>query len=267
MSAELCKSIDTLAMAYLDDELASEERHELETHLTECAGCKSHVDTERADLDVVRTALAAPPAPDMLRAKIARSLDAEDRVARKRWSSYLLPGSAMFAAAAAIAVFIGVRPQAHEAGSAAKDAFEWQRRALPLEVQGKNTGPWLRANFEPNLNDVPQFQGTDSRVLGGRLLPRGINGHDAALVSYQVEIGGYPFVLSALVVLDVRPDEMNEGDEVRVRDRTLHIIEGDGRAAVTYVDAANHRGYMFFAPELSVDDLVRLVGHTDLVGP
>jgi len=32
----LCESIDTLAMAYLDDELAAEERHELEAHLTEC---------------------------------------------------------------------------------------------------------------------------------------------------------------------------------------------------------------------------------------
>src|SRR4029077_14438864 len=86
------------------------------------------------------------------------------------------------------------------------------------------------------------------------------------MVSYQVLYYGNPIVLSALVVLDVRPDEMADGDEVRVRDRTMHIMESNGKVAVTYVDA-HHRGYMFFAPELSVDDLVRLVGHTDLVGP
>ena len=39
----LCESIDTLAMAYLDDELASEERRELETHLHDCNACRAEV--------------------------------------------------------------------------------------------------------------------------------------------------------------------------------------------------------------------------------
>lgn len=262
----LCDSIDTLAMAYLDDELAAEERHEIETHLTECADCKGHLDGERADQELVRGALATPPAPDLLRARILRDLDGEDRIQRKRWASYLLPGSAMAAAAAAIAVFAMVRPAAQVVGSVAKDAIAQQSRPLPLEVKGSSTAAWLQQHFEPGLADVPQFSEGDARVLGARLLPRGINGHDAAMVSYQVLFNGNPIVLSTLVVLDVRPDEMADGDEVRVRDRTLHILEAQGKAAVTYVDA-HHRGYMFFAPELSVDDLVTLVGHTDLVGP
>jgi anti-sigma factor RsiW len=262
----LCESIDTLAMAFLDDELAGEERHELELHLTECARCRAHLDGERADHELVRAALAAPPAPDLLRARVAHALDGEDRAVRRRWAQWVLPGSSMIAAAAAIAVFVGVRPVDRGIGSVAKDAVAQQTRALPLEVQGPVPGPWLRQHFEPSLVDVPQFTEGESFVLGARLLPHGINGHDAAMVSYQVDVAGNPAVLSALVVLDVRPDEMNDGDEVRVRDRTLHIVETQGRAFVTYVDP-NHRGYMFFAPELSVDDLVRLVGHTDLVGP
>ncbi|HEU4613604.1 MAG TPA: zf-HC2 domain-containing protein, partial [Kofleriaceae bacterium] len=100
-------------MAYLDDELAAEERHELEAHLTECASCRATIDGERADHSLIRRALATPPAPDLLRARIGRALDEHDRASnkeqRRRWSSYLLPSSAILAAAAAIAVFVGVQ--------------------------------------------------------------------------------------------------------------------------------------------------------------
>ncbi|HSR98341.1 MAG TPA: zf-HC2 domain-containing protein, partial [Kofleriaceae bacterium] len=102
----LCHSIDTLAMAFLDDELAGEERRELELHLLDCASCRQHVESERADISLVRKALVVPPASAMLKARIARALDAEDveaaRRDRRRWSQWVLPGSAIAAAAAAI---------------------------------------------------------------------------------------------------------------------------------------------------------------------
>ena len=108
----LCKTIDTLAMAYLDDELAAEERHELEAHLTECASCRSTLEQERADRSMIRRALAVPAAPDMLRARIHRSLDEQDRAetkaTRRRLSSYLLLISAIAAAVAVIAMFVSV---------------------------------------------------------------------------------------------------------------------------------------------------------------
>ena len=114
----LCQSIDTLAMAFLDDELAAEERRELELHLIDCSGCRQHVETERAELQMMRKALAAPPAPDMFKARLARALDNEDREAsrvesqRKRslLGRMLLPGAAMVAAAAAIVVFVAIKP-------------------------------------------------------------------------------------------------------------------------------------------------------------
>src|SRR5262245_65796919 len=90
----LCNSIDTLAMAFLDDELAAEERRELELHLLDCASCRQHVDGERADISLVRKALVAPPASAMLKARIARALDDEDAQAarreRRRWSQWVL---------------------------------------------------------------------------------------------------------------------------------------------------------------------------------
>lgn len=257
----LCTSIDTLAMAYLDDELAAEEQRELELHIRECASCKSHVDAERADHELLRGALAAPAAPDLLRARVASALDAEDRVQRRRWTQHLLPGSAMLAGAAAIAVFVGVRPPGqHDVGSVAKEAARVQAHASPLEVQGASTGPWMRAHFEPGMA-LPHFGEPDVQLIGGRLTA--VNGHDAALVLYQVNLDGNPFGVWTEILRDVRDDELADGNEVRVGDRTMHIVELNGKTMVTYVDA-HHLGYVFMAPELSENDLVGLVSRIDL---
>ena len=61
----LCPNIETLAMAYLDDELVAEERRELELHILDCGSCRAHVDHERAEIASLRQALVAPPAPDL----------------------------------------------------------------------------------------------------------------------------------------------------------------------------------------------------------
>src|SRR5689334_24001088 len=131
----LCQSIDTLAMAYLDDELVSEERRELELHLLSCAACKAHVESERADLALVRKALAPPPAPPALKVSIQRLLDAEDRAAvragRQRWTRFFLPGSAALAAAAALAVFLTAPTGPQASGGLAREVVRQQARRMP----------------------------------------------------------------------------------------------------------------------------------------
>jgi anti-sigma factor RsiW len=276
----LCKTIDTLAMAYLDDELAAQERHELEAHLTECASCRATLDQERSDRSMIRRALAVPAAPDMLRARIDRALDTQDREEskqqRRRWSSYLLPSSAIAAAAAAIALFVGMQVPASPkvATNVAHEAAEQSSRALPLEVQGASTGPWLQQHFVQDI-EPPQFidpQQSDSQLIGARLLPNGINGHDAALMQYQVRLPGTaPFLVAVLAVHDLRDDEMRDGTPMRVNDRTLFVFETRDRQGrpvpvVSYV-APNRVGFMFIAPELPVDELISLVSRTNLVGP
>lgn len=263
----LCESIDTLSMAFLDDELAPEERRELELHLTECSSCRTHVDGERSDHELLARALAAPPAPDLLRARVTRALDAEDaavvRAERRRWTSYLLPGSAIMAAAAAIAVFVAVKPQGASVGPLTSQGAQLASAPLPLEVQGPRTGPWLQQHFASM--QMPQIQEPSTELIGARLLPKGINGHDGALLSYQLDLDGRPFVMSVLVVRDLRDGEMTDGDEVEVNGRTLHVVtDAQGRTVVTAIDA-NHMGYMFMAPALSTNELVWLVGRTQLV--
>jgi anti-sigma factor RsiW len=266
----LCKSIDTLSMAYLDDELAAEERHELEAHLTECASCRAHLERERTDQSLVRRALVAPAAPDLLRERLARALAREEReesrAQRRRWYQYLLPGSAMVAAAAAIVMFVGVQAPSQKHATTVHQAARQGTRALPLEVQGPSTGPWLRANFSPTVAP-PEFVEPGVQLLGARLFPGGIDGHDAAAISYQLNLNGNPFVLSVLVVRDVGREDWQDGKAVNVNGRTVHVLEADdGTKMVSYVD--DHRmGYLFIAPALSTNELVWLVGRTDLVVP
>src|SRR5262245_56042812 len=96
----VCASIDTLAMTYLDGEIGGEDLRELEVHLLECTACRARVDAEAASLGTLRKALAPPPAPDVLRARITRALDAEERNGRSRLTQWLLPGGAATAAVA-----------------------------------------------------------------------------------------------------------------------------------------------------------------------
>jgi len=211
------------------------------------------------------------PAPDVLRAKLKRALDVEDAEAakaqRRRWYQYMLPGSAMVAAVAAIVLFVSTQAKPERAAATvAQQATKHGTRDLPLEVQGANTQQWLNTHFAsvqpPHFNEVPE-----SELLGARLLPGAINGHDAAALSYQIRRGGKPFLLSVLVVRDIGEDEMREGTPMRVNDRTVYVLESpQGQAVVSYVDR-NNMGYMFMAPELSVNELVWLVSRTDLVGP
>jgi anti-sigma factor RsiW len=265
----LCKTIDTLSMAYLDDELAAEERHELEAHLTECASCRATLEQERADRSMIRRALAAPAAPDMLRARISRALDQQEREdtkqQRKRWTSYLLPSSAIAAAAAAIAMFLSVQaPSPQKVANVAQDAVKHTQRTLPLEVQGAGTGPWLQQHFASDIAP-PQFVDESTQLIGARLLPNGIDGHDAAMMRFQVRLPNRaPFQLDVLAVHDLRDDEMRDGTPIRLNDRTLFVFEDRGRAVVSYV-APNRVGFMFIAPELSVGELIGLVSRANLV--
>ncbi|HEY1553788.1 MAG TPA: zf-HC2 domain-containing protein [Kofleriaceae bacterium] len=258
----LCQSIETLSMAFLDDELAAEERRELELHLTECTSCRGHLDGERAEHELLARALVAPPAPDLLRARLGRALDAEDaaavRAERRRWTAWLLPGSSMLAGVAAIAVFIGVlTPTRDHRGAVVKEAVRQQVRTLPLEVQGPRTGQWLEQNASLEL---PKVREAGSQPIGARLLPRGVNGHDAALVQYQLELGGRPYVLSVVMIRDVRDGDLSDGDEVDVNGHVLHVVDQDGLTAVTAIDPASHVGYAFMAPDLTANELLYVVG-------
>jgi len=265
----LCESIDTLAMAYLDGELAAEEKHELETHLTECTSCRAEVDTARTDQELLRISLAAPRASDSMRMRLGKALDTAEqaeasdiRSAKKRkLSSLVLPGSAILAAAAAILVFVGVgfTPPGDRVGSIAKQGLRQQTRGLPLEAEGPRTQEWLhQVGME-----APNVAG--SQLLGWQPLPDGVWGHDATIFAYDVPLNGRRIVLNMLVIHNITQDQMSDGDELTRNGRTMHLLRlEDGRFAVTYVDK-RHRGFSFLSEQLSEDELVDLISVTGLV--
>jgi anti-sigma factor RsiW len=254
-------------MSYLDDELAAEERRELELHLTECASCRGHVDGERAELAMMRKLLVAPPAPDLLKARITRMLDAEDaqaaRTERKQWSRWILPGSAVAAAAAALLVFAGVGaapPPQRQVAAVAHEVVRQQTRSLPLEVQGASTGSWLRQHFAPV--EPPRFSGSDIQLIGARATA--VQGHDAALLRYLVTVGINRVSLTAVLISDLRGDELRGGEEVRIGNLTLRLHDADGQPAVTYIDE-NHIGYVFTSERMTAKELLSLVTTSDLI--
>jgi anti-sigma factor RsiW len=259
----LCETIDTLSMAFLDDELAPEERRELELHLIDCTGCRQHVDHERTELSQLRARLVAPPAPDLLKARIATMLDVEDRnTQRSRLSRWLLPGSAVVAAAAALLVFVSVRPATSKVGAVAVEAARQQGRPMPLEVQGPNTGSWIREHFAAGAAP-PQFQMPGIEMVGARLTA--INGHDAYMVRYMVTQGRRDVAgITAVVVEDIGKEELGAGQEFVVGERMLHVLTADGIPAVTYVSPA-HVGYAFFSPDLTHQQLLEMVVTSDLI--
>ena len=267
----LCQSIDTLAMAYLDDELVAEERRELELHLLDCQACKKHVDGERADLALVRKALVAPPAPDLLKARIGRALDLEDkehaRQQRRRFSHWILPGAASVLGVAAIMMFAFMPAAATKSsssaavGSVTREAVRAQSRSMPLEVQGASTGPWLREHFRPV--EPPQFTEPGIMLVGARLTS--VAGHEAALLKYIVSVGDDRFSLTAVLIGDISAEQLSGGQAIKVGDRTLHVHDANGVPAITYVDG-NGMGYTFAAERLSPQELLELVVSSDLIG-
>ena len=104
-----CADIDALIQTFIDDELASEDQRRFEQHIADCGDCSSLVKTEIALHDQLRNALAPPPAPPELRARIQDALDREDHMngaGRAPLRNWILPGAASVAAAAALALFI-----------------------------------------------------------------------------------------------------------------------------------------------------------------
>lgn len=284
MTPSLCDTIETTAMVYLDDELAATERRELELHLIDCAGCRAHVETARGELASLRVGLArvsqVAPAPDLLRARLRRELDAidastsatalatvaadddppESRLQRLRriW----LPTTAALVAAAAIAIFALLPPAAPYAGdTVAHEAVRQQRQGAPLEVQGASTAPWLDRHFRPGVR-LPAFADDHVRLLGARLTA--LAGRPAAQLFYALTQRGVSHDLVAFVVDDVPAGRLDVGRRVDIGGRRLYAASVYGTATVTYVDASR-RGYVFTSPDLSVDELRDVVVGSNLI--
>lgn len=256
----LCESIDTLAMALHDGELAGEELRDLELHLTECASCRDHASGQAMAIGTLRRKLAPPPAPELLRARVRSGLDAEDRAARKPLSSWLLPGAAMVAAAAALAVFVTARPQTRER-SVDDVVATIATRARPLEVQGAAaTSRWVEQHYDANVA-LPTFASARVDLWGARLT--NVLDRDAVQLYYRVTTPEDFTRDLQVIVFDAHNLPFN-GRRVDVNDRALLTGMIRHRAVVSYRDA-RQKAYVFTSSQMSVDELVDMVGSSSLL--
>jgi anti-sigma factor RsiW len=259
-----CDSIDTLAMTFLDGELADEELRDFELHLLACAGCRSRVEAEDAALTEMRRRLAPPPAPDMLRARIGRALDAEDRALARQArlsqvKSWLLPGAASLAAAAALLVFVAMPPRTADDVPVSRVAVSQHMRQAPLEVTGAATTPWIRRNYGAQI-EPPRFASSQVRVAGARLTD--VVGRKALQIFYDVSDRGNRYALQTLM-FDASGVEL-PGDKLTVGGREVTVDEYGGFHVVSFRDS-DGLAYVFTSADLGRSQLVEMVVNSNLI--
>jgi anti-sigma factor RsiW len=258
---QLCDSIETLAMALYDGELAGDELRDLELHLTECASCREHTDKEGAAISGIRRKLAPPPTPDLLRARVMRALDAEDKATRRPLSTWLLPGAAAVAAVAALAMFIVATRNTAPTTRVEDVVAKSTTLSRPLEVEGAATNQWVQRNFDPSVA-LPTFASARVDQWGARLAD--VMDREAVQLYYRVT------TLEG-IARDVQVTIFNgqgiafDGRRAEIGGRALQFgVSRSGRSVVTYRDGRN-RAYMFTSSQLSPEDLLDLVGTSSLL--
>jgi mycothiol system anti-sigma-R factor len=266
-----CSDIETLAQTYLDGELAEHDLSDFETHLAECDQCRAHVDDEVGFRRVLRRNLSAPAAPESLRDRIAASLDAEDvqraEVARKRRWSWVLPGTASFAAAAALVLFVMQRtPEQHTkistaaAAEVGTEAVKSHIRRPPVEVQGAAVNPWIRENFRPQVA-IPRFRSRTVNLLGARLSR--LRGRDAAQLFYKVRRGARLYDVQAHI-LDAKDLDLRAPARYRVAGMDMWV---DKRFGYNIVKFKDHNGIAYvFTSDMDASELIKLLLRSDLLG-
>lgn len=168
---------------YLDGEFQVEERLEVETHLSGCAGCaqrfQGEVRRHHSLRQATRRALQSTPAPEALRARLREGLGHEQRRATQtRWlrasAAALVVG---VAGTAALSFHPGHRQRFIE------DAARRHAKRLPPEVVGsspENFEAWLDGKLDHRVSvpNLPNLQ------LAGIRLSH-VTDRPAAYISYE----------------------------------------------------------------------------------
>ena len=178
----LCKSIDTLAMAYLDDELAARRAPRARSCTSPSARAVARTLDARARRPsaCMRAALvAAAGARHAARAARARARRG-GRAPRAQGAApalvqYLLPGSAIARPRpprSRVRRCVSSRARANGRRRSRTRRSSSSTRPLPLEVQGASTGPWLQQHFA-STSSRRSSSSRASQLIGARLLPGG----------------------------------------------------------------------------------------------
>jgi anti-sigma factor (TIGR02949 family) len=233
-----CADIDTLVHTYLDGELAVHDLEDLEQHMAGCASCKARVDEELQFRAELRQKLAPPRAPDLLKARVSALLDAEDRAAttaqRKRNISWVLPGAASVAAAAAL-VLVFALPN--------RDQSE------PAQPANGNTPPGPARLTAPQQVPVPDLAAFGARPKSFRQEP------DRADIMYESNHNSRR--VFQLSIFPDRRDVQTHGQRIELDGIEMWLMPFGGSSAVTILRGS--QAYVLQSDSYSTEELLEIV--------
>lgn len=266
--ATQCKDIETLLPTYLDGELDPHDRLSFEHHTADCTECRERLREETAYLERVRSLLVPPAAPEGLALRVRASLDVEDRramkVARRAGWSWVLPGGASLAAAAALVMFMvsELRPQQvalHEA-PAVRQAVRDRINDSPVRVGSPQEVSVAAQQYLRKPVRTPQFRPAGAALRGWQ--PRELDGREAVLLLYDVpDSRGARHQLTVHVV-DASGLDLRGSERWKIGATELWVASLGGVSTVTYKDQYGF-GYVF-SSDMELEELAWLVVGTDI---
>lgn len=233
-----CEAFRSLVPAYVDGELAADERSAFEAHVRGCEACGKRLAEEQAVVAALRGSVPLYAASATLRQRVDSLL--KPRPARRPWALAL----ASILAVAAVAGLLGRRaarpvpapPGARFAALAADTHLRYARGQLPLEVASERpeaVSRWFegRVPFHLQLPDYPVGPGREKpyRLEGGRLVS--FREDYAAYVAYRM--GEQPISLLVTSAALVTPEG---GSTVTSGALTFHLESVAGLKVITWSD-------------------------------
>lgn len=197
-----CQEFDRLIYPYLDGEFQTEERLEVETHLSGCATCAQRIHSEarmqQALRRAARQAMETTRAPDALRSRLREGLRHEQR--RELQWTWMRASAAALVLMAAGGAWVAFQPEQHQRFM--EDAARRHAKKLPVEVTGdshEGVEAWFDGKLDHRVS-VPRF--AEVRLSGARI--SNVTDRPAAYISYERTPGkeGAPARRIGLFVFD-----------------------------------------------------------------
>jgi anti-sigma factor RsiW len=254
-----CADVDKLVHPYVDGELIADDNALVEVHAAGCDRCRALLSFQGGFKAHVRARLrgrtaATPAAPARLRAAVVRALDQADAAGegpiRHPWRRLTPAFVAVFAAAAAIALFVGAGPSRAESPIVA-EAIRGHEKNLPVEVGGHDDElirSWMQGKVPVPVRP-PKLRAPAASLVGARVYH--LRNRDVGQLVYRAGTSQV-----TVYVFDPSGWELSGPTKRTVGGHEVYLAEQRGYTVALYRDRGV--GYAF-ASDLAREEMLRLV--------
>ena len=185
-----CQTMGRLLHPYLDGELSAREASDIQAHLETCLDCAALYRNEKLFLDLLKGSLPVPVAPDGLRQRARKVVEAagQEKQSRKRFRLMAVPSLAFAVVALLVVGILALekKPLQDLVDVAVNTHQGYLNDNLPLDIKSNDPVQvvrWFekRVNFPISLGQEPV---KNLRLRGGRLVE--FQGKDAVFLAYEM---------------------------------------------------------------------------------